>query len=549
MGNLFPGPTRLERYEEILDGGDGSQGGDGDKEREGGAKTSIDDPDDGSAFQIGRMKKSPSLVGLPGEAPILPALLQRDKDKSALWVLDLYAPTSVGILVSYFCIGVISKLTQTPVQYYLIEYLNASSTQYSVYNTLHRLPWSLKFIFGIISDGLPILSYRRKPWLIIGYAGFMAVNLYLMAIGAPGINQTIFLVFTFTCFYVLADVCTDTLTVERSFYETDSKRGAIQSVGFIYRSFGKVLGSIMGTFLYDNGTTWSFDISQIFLLNALIPMICMTFVLWSLVELASLKAVPSTAEQLMEVWRVLQLRAVWRPMIFIYIFSVMQIPNSAWSNFLVWGLGFSDAYLGYLTITSSVVGCMGYVIFRVFLFRESWHRLYIGSGIVSFLFSVVQVLLVLRVNTYFGVPDIVFAVGDDAIVALMESLHAMPSVIMFVMLCPKGAEGTTFALLTTIASLAGTVASDFGSAMTGIWDVSNETLAAGDFSGILKLTILTSLLQLSPLALVGFFPDTREEHLAAVEEGRTSWWGGFILATVVVLSLLFTILLNGLLLY
>ena len=533
----------MAHYDEILDVLDDT----GEKE---GGKTSIDDTDEGSAFQIRAKKKSSSsLIGLPGEAPILPALLQRDKDRSALWVLDLYAPTSIGILVSYFCIGVISKLTQTPVQYYLIEYLNASSTQYSVYNTLHRLPWSLKFIFGILSDGAPILSYRRKPWLIIGYSGFMALNLYLMWIKTPGINQTIFLVFTFTCFYVLADVCTDTLTVERSFYETDSKRGAIQSVGFIYRSFGKVLGSVMGTFLYENGTAWSFDIAQIFLLDALIPMICMTFVLWGLVELASLKAIPSTAEQLFEVWRLLQLRAVWQPMIFIYVFAVLQIPNSAWSNFLVWGLGFSDAYLGYLTITSSIVGCLGYISFKAFFFRTSWHRLYIGSAVVSFLFSIVQILLVLRINTWVGIPDIIFAVGDDAIVALMESLHAMPSVIMFVMLCPKGAEGTTFALLTTIASLAGTVASDFGSALSGIWDVSNETLASGDFSGILKLTILTSMLQLSPLVLVGFFPDTREEHMAAVEEGRTSWWGGFILAFVVVLSLLFTILLNFFLLY
>ena len=59
------------------------------------------------------------------------------------------------------------------------------------------------------------------------------------------------------------------------------------------------------------------------------------------------------------------------------------------------------------------------------------------------------------------------------------------------MLCPPGAEGTTFALLTTLASLAGTVASDFGSWLTIVWDVSNDTLASGDYSGILKLSGLT----------------------------------------------------------
>lgn len=546
MGNtLFPGPIRLEKYDEIPDVNDLA-------ETVSLKPTSIDDSEDsGSSFQIRQAtpeKKGSKLHRGDDIPPILPASLHPHKQET-LWVLDMYSSSQIGILISYFSIGVVSKLTQTPVQYYLIEYLNASATQYSVYNTLHRLPWSLKFCFGMISDGIPMLSYRRKPWLVIGYFGFFALNLYLFWVATPGINQTIFTVFGFTCFYVLADVCTDTLTVERSFYESDRKRGSIQSVGFIYRSLGKVVGSIMGTLLYDNGTIWAFSIAQVFLLNALIPMVCMSCVLWPLVELASFKAIPGTIEQLKEVWRVLQLRAVWQPMSFIYLFSVMQVPNSAWSNFLVWGLGFSDAELGYLSITSSIVGCLGYISFKMLFFRSSWHRLYIGSCIVSFCFSIIQILLILRINTWIGIPDIVFAIGDDAMVALMESLHAMPSVIMFVMLCPRGAEGTTFALLTAAASLAGTVASDFGSALTDIWDVSNETLAAGDFSGVLKLTILTSLLQLSPIMFIGILPDTREEHAQAVQQGHTSFWGGFILTVVIFASLFFTVLLNVAMLY
>ena len=43
------------------------------------------------------------------------------------------------------------------------------------------------------------------------------------------------------------------------------------------------------------------------------------------------------------------------------------------------------------------------------------------------------------------------------------------------MLCPEGSEGLVYAVLTTIMNLSGTVASDIGSAMTLIWDVSNET--------------------------------------------------------------------------
>ncbi len=59
------------------------------------------------------------------------------------------------------------------------------------------------------------------------------------------------------------------------------------------------------------------------------------------------------------------------------------------------------------------------------------------------------------------------------------------------MLCPEGSEGVTYALLTTVSNLAGTLAYDVGTWMTGLWDVSNSTLSSGNFDGVLYLTILT----------------------------------------------------------
>ena len=38
--------------------------------------------------------------------------------------------------------------------------------------------------------------------------------------------------------------------------------------------------------------------------------------------------------------------------------------------------------------------------------------------------------------------------------------------------------------------------------MTGIWDVSNDAIKAGNYSGMWKLTVLTSVLQVLPLALI-----------------------------------------------
>lgn len=466
------------------------------------------------------------------------------KDPQVPFFLDVFAISNVGILVSYFSVGIVSRLSQAPVQYYLIDNLDASSQVFSAYTTLNRLPLSTKFLFGILSDGVPMLSYRRKPWLLVGWLGFAAVNLVLVAIVTPGINATTFLVFGFNCFLVLANVCTDTLSVERSNFETSSGRGNLQSLGFTFQSFGRVIGAVLATILYDNGTTWGFDIMQIFLLNALVPIVLMFGVFWGLVEIISTAEVPSFSEQFAEVWRVLQLRAVWRPMIFIYVYAMCQIPNAAWYNFLVWGLGFSSTDLSYLTISRTLLGFVGYLCFHLFLLNASWRGIYLGTTIAAVFFSLLQIALILRLNVPLGIPDVFLAVGNDTAIALMESLRSMPSVIMFVMLCPEGAEGTTFAVLTTLTSLAGTVASDLSTWLSELWDVSNDTLAAGDFSGLLKLSILIWFLQLLPMVLIGLLPDTREEHQKIVEEGVTSWWGGFFLAGTLVVSLVFTIGLN-----
>lgn len=163
--------------------------------------------------------------------------------------------------------GIVTRLIITPVDYYLIDHLDCSAADYSVYKTLHKLPWSLKVVCGIISDSIPIAGYRRKPWLIIGWIGFVIFNLLLVKIGDPSITQTIVLVFLLTCFLVLADVCTDTLCVERAAFEPEAVRGNLQNVGFIYRSLGKIIGAVMGAFLYDNGTRYSMDIGQIFFIR------------------------------------------------------------------------------------------------------------------------------------------------------------------------------------------------------------------------------------------------------------------------------------------
>ena len=70
-------------------------------------------------------------------------------------------------------------------------------------------------------------------------------------------------------------------------------------------------------------------------------------------------------------------------------------------------------------------------------------------------------------------PDIAFALGDDVVVATANQLLAMPILILMARLCPPGAEGTTYALVTSVQMVGGTVGGIFSQIATARFDVTN----------------------------------------------------------------------------
>lgn len=308
------------------------------------------------------------------------------------YFLNPFILPNAGIPLSYFNTGIAIYLLSTPVSYYLISNLGASSTQYSAYSTLLSLPWSFKFAFGMISDGIPILRYRRKSWMYIGWCMFIIINLILASIGTPDIGATTGLMFLMTCSYLLADVCCDTCCVERARYEIASIKGSLQTSGYTIRAYGMIVGATLGAILYNTPTWgWGLTIAQLFALSALIPATAIFVTLWNFDELASTKSAPNLFEQIHNIWCTLQLRAVWLPISFIYIYYIFQVPNSAWSNFLVVGLGFTDFELGTLTIASAVMSYLGLVIYKQYFFETSWRDIYIYTTIIGAFFSFLQV--------------------------------------------------------------------------------------------------------------------------------------------------------------
>jgi hypothetical protein len=116
-----------------------------------------------------------------------------------------------------------------------------------------------------------------------------------------------------------------------------------------------------------------------------------------------------------------------------------------------------------------------------------------------------------------------------------------PTTIMMVHLCPTGSEGASYAMFTTVHNAAYTLSSAISTQMLGIFDVSKDTLIDGDLSGMTKLTILTTAIQVSGVLFVKLLPHSKEDLTILHQNG--SKMGGFIFLSITFLSILYALVI------
>ena len=128
----------------------------------------------------------------------------------------------------------------------------------------------MKFLYGILSDGNAFLGYRRKPWLLIGWLGFMVTNYLLFKKKEPDIEFTIIVVFICHVCMQMIEVVLDALCAERGNLESNSTRGLFMTTMRTIKAFGAMVGAILGGILFNKSIWgWGFSINELFLLLGL----------------------------------------------------------------------------------------------------------------------------------------------------------------------------------------------------------------------------------------------------------------------------------------
>jgi hypothetical protein len=246
----------------------------------------------------------------------------------------------------------------------------------------------------------------------------------------------------------------------------------------------------------------------------------------------------TVTEQVEQIWQTVQLRSVWKPMTFVYIFNLLQVPNVAWQSYLQLTLHFESWVLGLSVLLGSVMTFLGVLAYKYYFFKTTWRVIYIWSMVLTAFFSLLQLVLIFQINTtYLHLSNYFFSLGDDVISAYISGIQFLPVCIMYMRLCPDGSEGASYAMLTTFGNIALVCSNNLGNMFSKIWDVRNHTLAEGNVEGLWRLALLTSLLPLAPIFLLHMLPTSAKEQEDLSKSKVRSPLGGYCFLAVLFFSL------------
>jgi len=124
---------------------------------------------------------------------------------------------------------------------------------------------------------------------------------------------------------------------------------------------------------------------------------------------------------------------------------------------------FQPWLLGLSVILGSFMTFAGILAYKYLFFKASWRSIYLWSACLTSFFSLLQLMLIFQINQkYLHLNNYLFSLGDDVITAYRSGIQFLPVAIMYMRLCPAGAEGSSYAMLTTLGNIALVCASNLG---------------------------------------------------------------------------------------
>ncbi len=367
--------------------------------------------------------------------------------------------------VNYFAQGM-GGLAYEPVSYYLKDALHLGPSEAAMFVAWMTLPFTIKPIFGILTDFLPWAGKRRAPHLVIVSLLTSLAWLLLAGLNSPNYNAALALLIFVNVGFVMSDVVCDGVMVERG--KERGKTGVYQAV-----SIGTLYATLIVTGLGGGWLAQHAPYRWVFVLTACFPALTALSARW--VDEHGVGDIKETAARgsagLLEMLR--DSRS-WAVALGIFLWSFCPFLGTAQFYYQSEALKFSPLLIGGLSTIGGFAGLAGAAIFG---------KLTAGGTDK-----------VVRASIWLGAPLTllyVFYAGTNSVIAL-TFLFSLTGVVfrlawmdLAAKTCPAGAEATAFAAYMAVFNIAASASNTLGGRMY-------ESLSAAH--GPYKAMVLLSLI-------------------------------------------------------
>jgi folate/biopterin transporter len=404
-----------------------------------------------------------------------------------------------AILTVYLVQGILG-LARLAVSFFLKDELGLGPAEVSALMGIAALPWMVKPLFGFISDGLPILGYRRRPYLIL--SGLLGVFSWIALATVVHSAWAAMLAIALSSLSVaFSDVIVDSLVVERARQESVGDAGSLQSLCWGASAVGGILTAYFSGSLLQHFTT-----RTVFAITASFPLI-VSIVAWLISEsrLTERTDWAIVRHQLQQLRQAVSQKAIWLPTAFLFLWQATPTAESAFFFFTTNELGFEPEFLGRVRLVTSLAALTGIWLFQRYLKTVPFRVIFGWSTVISAILGLTTLLLVTHANRTLGISDRWFSLGDSLVLTVMGQIAYMPVLVLAARLCPAGVEATLFALLMSVVNLAGLLSYESGAVLMQWLGITEH-----NFSNLALLVIITNLTTLFPLPFLGWLPAAPE---------------------------------------
>eukprot|EP00899_Mesostigma_viride_P015879 jgi/Mesvir1/24292/Mv10988-RA.1 len=410
-----------------------------------------------------------------------------------------------------FVLGALLSMPVLPTKQILMDDLKVGPATMAAVLSWTTLPWSIKPVYGFISDSYPILGYRRKPYIVLGLLANAGSWLFLgfasqAHFGLASVSNILFLA---SISLVVAQVGCDTLVVEYTKLECGDDMGSLQSGVWTSQAVGSCLAAIFSGVALDHPKELNAQtILSICALAALSGLLSVVFV-----HEARHKAPEGGAHglaysfgQISEFWRRPE---IWRTSLFVTLFASSPTAGDALFYFFRYRLHFSMGFLGVLDVVGYAASAVGALWFQRSLKRLGYTSLLRGTIWCAFFLGITTIFVVLHWNRAMHIPDHAFVFGDTVALAVCAQVAWMPIAIIAARVAPDGAEGTVYQTVISVWNLCSIVSQFSGGLITRALGVTSDS-----FTNLWLLVLVCNLTTLTPLPFLYLIPSMAELEMA-----------------------------------